>query len=174
MPVTKSPTETPSSFPSSFILLKIPTKVPTDIPSELPSTSIPSHAPSSNSSIIINSAIELEQREEISTQSLAIYTVTGAVVLLAVLVVVIFVRKRSHEGSCDDDDLENNIARINVTDKFGVAGSSENLSRDNKRSIINARDRDGTLPIVKDARMTSLLDNVSFSFFAAHRTKIET
>jgi hypothetical protein len=151
----------------------IPTKVPTDFPSELSTTSIPSYASSSNSSIIINSAIEFEQSEESSTQSLSIYTVTGAVVLLAVFAVVIFVRKRSLEGSCDDDDLENSITRINVTDNFGVAGNSESLSRDNKRSMINVRDRDGTLPIVKNARMTSLLDNVSFSFFCCTEPKLK-
>ena len=91
--------------------------------------------------------------------------------LLAIFAVVIFVRKRSLEGSWDDDDLENNIAGTNVTDNFGVAGNSESLSRENKRSMINARNRDGTdgtLPIVKNARMTSLLDNVSFCFFLLH------
>jgi hypothetical protein len=74
-------------------------------------------------------------------------------------------RKRLLEGRYDDDDLENNITNTN---NFGMVRNSESLFRENKRSLISTHHRDGTFPAVKNARMTSLLDNVSFCLvFAA-------
>jgi hypothetical protein len=90
---------------------------------------------------------------------------------LAVFSLLVFLRKRSLEGICDDDDAENDIARTIVADNFGVTGNSESLSRKSKRSMINARNRDGFSPLVKNARMTSLLDNVRFCFFVCTEPK---
>jgi hypothetical protein len=68
-------------------------------------------------------AIKFEQSEESKHPSTAIYTATRAVLLLAILAVLIFMRKRLLEGRCDDNDLENNITNTNVTNNMGLLGT---------------------------------------------------